>query len=214
MKKLKASEIGELIGKSRQYVNRMRSLGKIIADDKNMFDVDNPINKDWINRMREKYIAENKKVERKQPKKVKTAKNPEPINTNPGSPPPDQPENENAEEAETEELTFAELKARADLRIKELSIEEKTIELKKRSGELINFEVVNNATMAYMSMFKKSLQRDIETLLHKFCDVHGISLKEKTKYVNELIPIMNNASERTMIDLKNKIQSENEAINK
>lgn len=211
MNKIKASEFGELIGQSRQYINANCNRGKIIKDEKGLFDLDNPINKIWHDIKREEYIAKNSvKGAVKKDSKPKPLKN---INI-PSSKYTDK-EEESKEDPEEEVETlvsFAQLKQQAELDFKMLSIQEKKIELEKKQGKLLNIDTANKITTAYMTMFKKSLQRDLETLIHKICDVYKVDLEEKAKYVNELMERLNIASDRTMEELTNSLQIEDKEL--
>jgi len=182
--KLKASELGKLIGKSRQYINSYKNRGQLLADENGLFDIENPINKAWVKKKREEAIAMDS-----------------PANQSPDLKIVEGQLNENDEDLKTEDApkeTLSQAKLRAELEMKNLSIQEKKMELDRKRGALVSMELVENLLKSYMTTYKRTLCNEIETLIHNLCDVHKIDLEDKLKNVTKVNQLINDINSRTL----------------
>jgi len=207
IQKLKASEIGKLIGKSRQYVNSYKNRNLLIVGDDGLFDMNNQTNKEWFNRMRDKYISEQSKVNPNETVHVKTKKSESKQET------AEKTTEVSAESSDYSIMTLGQAKQQADLELKKLSVQEKRIELDKKQGLLIDVNMALTTIKAYMTIYKRTLHRDLETMVHTICDRNKISLEEKTKYIKNLPVIINSSSDRTMAELEQRLDDEKEQPN-
>ena len=209
MAKYSISEIGDMIGKGRQYVNTYKARGKILIGDDGLFDTEHPMNKVWYAGLRKKHIETlsngvelPQKTPQKQPKPV------EQIPKRSKTPPIEVEQSELEFNDEPTESIYSQ-KARAELDLKLLAIKKAELDILQKEGKLLNIDVAKDIVASYMSSYSKGLFRDLETWMYRIMDIHKIPLTEKVGYTNELERIMNAASKRTTKDLVVKLESEN-----
>lgn len=220
-----ARELGELIGRNRQYVNEYKRRGVLIANHDNTFDLSIATNKLWYEPLRKAYIErlkdpeyqaieeakKDEQLERKMLKEHKKAVKSEqslpsylrntqiPEGLNPDS------------EVDSEDTEGSSVHARkrvAELKIKLLDIEKRELEIEQKKGKLLNIDVAKGIVSSYMGSYSKGLFRDLETWMFRIMDIHKIPLTEKVGYTQELERLMNAASDRTMVEMTTKLESE------
>ena len=209
MAKYSISEIGDMIGKGRQYVNTYKARGKIFIGEDGLFDTEHPMNKVWYAGLRKKHIetlssGADVKSKSQQNLQIKAEQTPKLPKT------PTKKVEQSAIDFDNEdEGTFYDKKAKAELELKLLAIKKAELDIQQKEGKLLNIDVAKDMVSAYMGTYSKGLFRDLETWMYKILDIHKIPLTDKTKYVGDLERIMNNASDRTMKSLIEKLSTEN-----
>lgn len=209
MAKYSISEVGDMLGTGRQYVNTYKTRGKIFIGEDGLFDTEHPMNKMWYVGLRKKYLESIKTSEEVIPKSqqkanIKSEQKPKERKTSTII--AEQNEIEFGDEPEESMYTQ---KARAELDLKLLAIKKAELDIQQKEGKLLNIDVAKDIVASYMSSYSKGLFRDMETWMHRIMDIHKIPLTEKVNYTNELETIMNAASSRTMKEVVKKLESEN-----
>lgn len=222
MAKYSASELGRMIGQTRQYVTTYKNRGRLIVSEDGTFDLSNPINKAWYEPLRKNFIEKSSLPEYQAQQSDKIVQKPARQTTNkPQSkefkedlfqislniPDSEEEQGDDLDDNSSGGNQYAR-RQEAELKIKLLEIKKREIDLEQKEGKLLNMSVAKGIVDSYMSSYSKGLFRDLETWVFRIMDIHKIPLGEKVSYTNDLEKIMNAASDRTMKEVLIKLESE------